>query len=212
MHAVIGRLYETFARYRLPDGLQVCEQCGPEWTAADFRTTALRSLTLAQLEAVHVMSLDDNGFRYFFPRLVELLASQPSPVFAFDLARLKGRVPSWPAPESAAVTALLDDLWRCLLADSPADLGYFSDTPTLIDFTYWCDGALQRYLDSWLSLDTEPAALHLADLVEYIFTVGEPEEPAVKPVVLDWLRQPAVGERLLAANCEAALDLWTLCG
>ena len=65
-------------------------------------------------------------------------------------------------------------------------------------------------LDHWLALDTEPAALHLADLVEYVFTIGEPAEPAVMPTVLEWLSQPAVGKRLLSANCEAALDLWTL--
>lgn len=207
---IVDRLYETFDAYPLPSDLAVCPQCGPEWSEADIRRIPLHSLSLPQLEAVHVMSLDDNAFRHFFPRLIQLLLNEQSPVFAFDLSRLKGRVPSWPTAETAVVTALVDDLWSGLLKGFPANLGYFSDGPTLIDFTYWCDRPLRPQLDRWLALDTEPAALHLADLVEYVFTIGEPAEPAVMPTVLEWLRQPAVGERLLSANCEAALDLWTL--
>jgi hypothetical protein len=64
----------------------VCEQCGPQWSAADIRATPLRSLSLPQLVAVHVMSLDDNALRRFFPRLMELMLQTPSPVFDFRLA------------------------------------------------------------------------------------------------------------------------------
>ena len=70
---MLERLYAAFAHYRLPADLEVCEQCGPEWTVQDIRSTPLRSLSLLQLEAIHLMSLDDNDFRHFFPRLIELL-------------------------------------------------------------------------------------------------------------------------------------------
>jgi hypothetical protein len=83
-------LYTAFACYRLPDDLQVCEQCGPEWTAQDIRSSPLRSLSLLQLEAIHLMSLDDNGFRHFFRRSIELLLTDPAPVFAFDLGPTAG--------------------------------------------------------------------------------------------------------------------------
>jgi hypothetical protein len=138
---MLERLYTTFGRYRLPEDLEVCEQCGPEWTVEGIRSAPLQSLSLLQLEALHLMSLDDNGFRHFFPRLIELLLADPAPVFAFDLARLRGRMPSWPEPERRAVHDLVADLWQHLLASFPAELGYFSDSPTLIDFTYWCDEA-----------------------------------------------------------------------
>ena len=203
-------LYTAFARYRLPDGLQVCEQCGPEWTAQDIRSTPLRSLSLPQLEAIRLMSLDDNDFRHFFPRLIELLLADPATVFAFDLARLRGRVPTWPEPERAAVHDLVDGLWQDLLAGYPAQLGYFSDSPTLIDFTYWCDEALDPHLQRWQSLTPTAAAEHLADLVEYISYVGEPNEPAVKPLILEWLRQPIIGTRLRNAHCTASHELWLL--
>ncbi len=212
MLAIVEDLYTHFARYRLPPNVVVCEQCGPQWSAADIRATPLRSLSLLQLEALHVMSLEDSDFRHFFPRLIEALLEEKSPVFAFDLRRLRRRVPSWPARESAVVTSLVDSLWDELLRGYPAELGYFSDSPTLIDFTYWCDQPLQVYLDRWQSIDTVPAAQHIGELVEWAFTVREPIEPAVTQPVLDWLRQPVIGERLGSANLDAAEELWRVCG
>lgn len=210
---MLDSLYAAFGRHRLPADLTVCEQCGPEWTTRDIRSTPLRALSLPQLEAIHVMSLDDGdsgAFRHFFPRLIELLLAEKGPVFAFDLARLRGRVPTWPEPERAAVHDLVDGLWRDLLAGFPAELGYFSDSPTLIDFTYWCDEPLDPHLQHWQSLTTTAAAEHLADLLEYISYIGEPNEPAVKPLILQWLRQPIIGTRLRDANCVAAQELWSL--
>lgn len=209
---MLDRLYAAFACYRLPADVEVCEQCGPEWTAQDIRSTPLRSLSLPQLEAIHVMAMDDNDFRHFFPRLIELLLADPAPVFAFDLGRLRGRVPSWPESERLAVHDLVDNLWQHLLAGFPAELGYFSDSPTLIDFTYWCDEPLGPHLRRWQSLSTVAAAEHLADLLEYISYIGEPNEPAAKPVILEWLRQPIIGTRLREANCTAAQELWTVWG
>lgn len=212
MLPVLDELYRYFARYPLPDHITVCEQCGPEWTPADIRRTPLRGISLLQLEALHVMSLDDNDFRHFFPRLIEALLAELGPVFAFSLASLRGRTPHWPTPEVALVRRLVDELWTGLLGAFPAQLGYFSDAPTLIDFTYWCDLPVPEYLQRWQQLETRSAAEHLADLVDYAFTIGEPEEPAVKPLVLDWLRQPVIGERLISAECEGAFELWSACG
>jgi len=211
MLAIVDRLYVGFAGYPRPADLWVCEQCGPEWSAQDIRRAPLRSLSLLQLEALHVMSLDDNDFRYFFPRLVELLLSQDSPVFGFDLARLRGRTPTWPPAESALVRQLVEDLWHALLGAYPAPLGYFSDAPTLIDFTHWCDQPVRPFLDHWQSVETATAAQHLADLVDYVYTIGGPAEPALKSEVRDWLGQPAIAERLIAAGCAGAHELWTVC-
>lgn len=212
MIAAVENLYVCFARYPTPRNLTVCEQCGPEWSAADITSTPLRSLSLAQLEALHVMSLSDDDFRYYFPRLIEALLAEKAPVFAFDLGKLRSRTLSWPAPERAAVTSLVDGLWRNLLAEYPADLGYFSDSPTLIDFTYWCDQPLQVHLNRWQMIDTVSAAEHLGELVEWAFSVREPIEPAVKDLVVNFLAQPVIGERLSAANLDDAEELWRACG
>jgi hypothetical protein len=210
--ALAAPLYTTFARYPLPGELEVCAQCGPEWSAGDIRRTPLRALSLPQLEALHVMSLSDDHFRHFFPRLIELLLDETAPVFAFNLRSLRERVPTWPAVEQQAVSGLTDDLWQHLLARHPADLGYFSDGPTLIDFTYWSGQPLQPHLDRWSAVGTVAAAQHLGDVVDAAFTMREPFEPAVKEQVLGWLRQPIIGERLSSANLGGAEELWRVCG
>jgi hypothetical protein len=92
--ARVEESYRRFAGYSLPANLWVCEQCGPEWTAESIRATPLRSVSLPQLTAVHVMSLDDDSLRHFFPRLMELMLNTPAPVFDFRLADLKFRLPS----------------------------------------------------------------------------------------------------------------------
>lgn len=209
--ATAEQLYRSFSKYPTPGVLTVCEQCGRQWSAAELRATPLRSLSLLQLEALHVMSLADDDFRYFFPRLIDVLLAEPSPVFAFDLRGLRQRVRSWPTPESAAVADLVVQLWSDLLDSYPAALGYFSDSPTLIDFTYWCDQPLQPQLDRWQAIGTVAAAQHLGELVEWAFTVREPVEPAVKEPVLQWLRQPVIGVRLAAAELDAAEELWRVC-
>lgn len=189
MLPIVELLYEQFACFECPAQLWVCEQCGPEWSSADIRRAPLRSLSLLQLEAIHLMSLDDNAFRHFFPRMIELLLIEDSPVFAFSLARLKGRTLTWSPAERELVVQLIDGLWAGLLSSFPADLGYFSDAPTLIDFTHFCDVPLQPYLDRWRNLNTAPAADHLADLAEYMDMMREPVQPAVRDEVLAWLRQ-----------------------
>jgi len=96
----VERVYQQFAGYACPWDLWVCEQCGPEWSTEDIRATPLRALSLPQLVAIHVMSLDDDGLRHFFPRLMELMLHTRSPVFDFRLADLKDRLRDWQPRET----------------------------------------------------------------------------------------------------------------
>ncbi|HXO52619.1 MAG TPA: hypothetical protein VN888_16705 [Mycobacterium sp.] len=219
---VVERIYERFAGYACPANLWVCEQCGAEWSAEDIRATPLRSLSLAQLVAVHVMSLDDDGLRHFFPRLMELMLHTASPVFDFRLADVKDRLPAWQREESAAVRELADAVWSELLGGFPLALGYFSDCPSALDFLDWCALPLTAHLDSLLTVDSLPAARHLADLIDTVFTRTDPFESASKATVLHWLTDPAIGDRLqeafFAADSEeaarqlsAAHELWAVC-
>ncbi len=220
--ASLERLYRQFSVYPCPADLEVCEQCGPEWSADDIRGTPLRSVSLPQLCAVHVMSLDDDALRHFFPRVMDVLLHTDSPVFDFRLADLKQRLPAWQSGEISAVRQLAERIFSQLLTEYPAELGYFSDCPSALDFLHWCGLPLTAHLDMLLSSETQAAARHLADLVDVVLTEREPFETAPRAKVLNWLRDPAVGERLqtacLAANADDvaqhlsdAHDLWATC-
>jgi hypothetical protein len=222
VQAHVELIYQQFARYPFPANIWVCEQCGPEWNAESIRATPLRSLSLPQLSAVHVMALDDDSLRHFLPRLMELMLRTHAPVFDFRLADLKSRLPTWQPDEQQAVRKLAEAVWSELLGSYPCELGYFSDCPSAIDFLDWCDLDLAAHLESLTSLETIAAARHLADLIDAVFTTRDPFESASKTTVLDWLTNPAIGERLqdalfaadsdqAAAQLSNAHDLWTLC-
>jgi len=128
----------------------------------------------------------------------------------------------WQSDETAAVRELADAVWSELLVGYPPTLGYFSDCPPVLDLLAWCGLPLVTYLDSPRTADALPPARHLADVVDAVFTVREPFESASKTTVLDWLKDPAVGDRLqggfFAAHSDeagrrlsAAYELWTVC-
>lgn len=218
----VDRIYELFARYPSPEDLWVCEQCGPEWSVGDIRATPLRSISLPQLVAIHVMTLSDDALRYFLPRLMELMLTTRAPVFDFRLADLADRLPRWQPDELGVVRQLAEAVWQELLHEYPCDLGYFSDCPSALDFITWCDLDLVAHLDSLTVTRTSAAARHLADLVAAVFTMRDPFESASKPTVLAWMRSSEIGERLqsaffaadsdqVAGQLSNAHELWTVC-
>jgi len=220
--ACIDLIYERFARYRFPANVWVCEQCGPEWTIAEIQAAPLRSLSLPQLSAIHVMSLDEDALRHFFPRLMEVMLQTVEPVFDFRLSDLQERLPAWKPDELVAVRELSEAVWHQMLDEYPCELGYFSDCPSALDFLTWCDLDLVAHLSFLTTAQTQAAAQHLADLVDAVFTQRDPFESTSRTTVLSWLRHPAVGERLQSAFFSAdsdeaarqlstAHEMWTVC-
>jgi hypothetical protein len=221
MQAALERVYRQFSVYPCPAQIAVCAQCGPEFAADDIRITPLRALTLPQLCAVHVLALDDDALRYYFPRLIELMLQTPSPVFDFRLADLKDRIAGWQSGEISVIRQLAQWIWAQLPVEYPARLGYFSDCPSAIDLLDWCGLALPTHLDALLNADSVAAARHLADLVDASFTTRRPFQTASSATVLGWMRTAAVGERLAAAffaasgdaarQLSSAYELWHVC-
>lgn len=221
--SALDRLYATFAGYPCPRQVWVCSQCGPEWSADDIRATPLRALTGAQLEALHITSLDDDSLRHFFPRLLEVLMTEPKPAFELCLSMLKGRLPAWTGAERAGVRDWSEELWHELLTGYPPALGYLSDGPALLSFLNWCDIDPAPFLERWLITEGQCAARHLGDLVTHTLTSGQPFGPATKAQILGWLPDPRVGQKLqdaffaadtsaVADELSAAHELWTFCG
>jgi hypothetical protein len=218
----VERIYRQFARYPLPANIWVCEQCGPEWSAASIRATPLRSVSLPQLVTLHVMTLDDDSLRHFFPRLMEVMLQTQAPVFDFRLHDLKSRLPTWEPDEQDSVQNLAVAVWSERTDSYPCSLGYFSDGRCAIDLLDWCGLEVVGHLDALTTVKTLAAARHLADLIHTVLVMRDPFETASKTTVLDWLNNPAIGERLqaaffaadsdeVAAQLSTAHELWEVC-
>ena len=213
--AAIAHCYRVFGGYPLPARLWICPQCAPDRSAAELARTPLRALSFADLDAVHVMSLDDDALRHFFPRLIELLLVTPAPVFDFRAADLKARIAGWSARERAAVAALAEAVWAELIEAYPAPLGYCSDCPSALELLDWTGLPWEPQLDELLTSEREASARHLADLVDYSF------ESSCGAELVEWVSAAAVGVRLQEAfftassaeeadQISAAHQLWTL--
>jgi hypothetical protein len=154
--------------------------------------------------------------------MMELLLVEHGPFFEFRLSELKGRLVAWRAEESAAARRLVEAVWRELLSTYPASLGYFSDGPSILSFTDWCDMPLTPFIDEWQTMQTLPSSRHLAELVDQMFTMRQPFDASMKATLLSWIGQPAIGEWLreafFAADTDAAAnqlaaahELWVVC-
>ncbi len=97
------------------------------------------------------------------------------------------------------------------------------DIPSAIDFLDWCGLDIAAHLDHLTTVERLSAARHLADLIDVVLTMRDPFESTSKTTVLDWLTNPAIGERLqaaffaadsdeVAAHLSNAHELWTVCG
>lgn len=220
--ARVAALYEAFAEYPAPADPWVCTQCAPGLTPADLSATTLSALTFDQLTAIHVMALDDDALRHYFPRLMELLMVTPAPVFDFRVSELASRIGAWTPAERRSASRLAEAAWTTLLSRYPLDLGYFSDCPSALDLLDWCGLELAPRLDQLITTDQPPAVRHLADLVTAVYTAAEPFETASKATVLDWIGAAEVGSRLQdaffaagsddsAGELSAAHQLWAVC-
>ena len=217
----IDRVYDAFAGYPAPRP-SICDQCAPGLTADEFDAIGLRSLSFSHLGGVHVMSLDDDALRFYVPRLAELLLRTPAAVFDFRPGELKQRMVGWPAAERGVIRQLAQAVWAELPSSYPADLGYFSDCPSAVDFLDWCELPLKPALSELVAAGGEAAARHVADLVDAVFTRRDPFETASATAVLESVRESAVGDCLqeaffatnsaeVAQHLSAAHELWSVC-
>ena len=221
LEAETGRLYLTFGGYPRPV-LEVCGQCEPDWPPHAVEDVSLHDLTLRQLTAVHVMSLSDDAIRYCLPRLLEALSVTPAPVLEFRVGDLKARIAAWPDAERTALRRWADAVWVDMLAGSPVALGCFSDCPAVLDLLDWCGVPVDQRLDDLLAGHELAASMHLADLVEAVYTLPDPFETTSRTAVSRWIERAVVGERLQqaffvatddesAGRISAAHRLWTVC-
>ena len=128
---------------------------------------------------------------------------------------------TWRSEQVSAFRQFARDVWVQLLATYPAELGYFSDSPSALDLTDWAGLPLPKSLDSLLSGNVA-AARHLADLLDAVFTSSHPFETVSQTTVSTWLSNAEVGERLQTAFFDAdsdaaakqlstAFELWSVC-
>lgn len=171
LQPAIKGLYKAFARYPLRSRVEGCPHC----VSADDNTV-LHSRPLEQLGAgdlsryaFKAMSTwgDDEDFRHFLPRLLELLAFDPH--LAINPEILIGKLHdarwrSWPGEEQRAIEAYLAATWRAVLASYSSMRPYWDAGTGLCAIAQAADD-LAAYLDHWRQDRSMVGRHHLANFV-----------------------------------------------
>ena len=164
----IAALYSTFARYRADD-LSCCDFPDDLPLNLHLRSARLEQLTPDDLARYGRKAMTTwgttNNFKYFLPRLFELLARDGElghcdPEVLLDKLAY-GHWQTWPATERAAVENYLHALWRHLRQTYPYELS----ADSFLCGLGACVDNLRPWLTEWEHDATLPSALHLADLV-----------------------------------------------
>ena len=176
--AAIEDLYLVFRRYGLRSRLDACPCCTTDADQARIHSRSLRALTPDDLE--HYVSKamttwgDEDDFRHFLPRVLELAVSNDSISFVnteIILDRLAyAGWRDWPGAEQAAVESFLSLRWRIGLTQEPrSSLG---DSDSEFDADAWLCGIaltgldITPYIDAWRGRGPVSTIGHVVALLE----------------------------------------------
>jgi len=161
--------YRAFGRYSTKMRLEACT-CGCV-TADDharLHSRPLRELTADDIETYASKAMttwgDEDDFRHFLPRILELVTGDPGDEICNEIALSKLSYAGWrgwPQREQDAVESVLWERWRVGLTLAPSE--FAADA--------WLCGVsiagvdTARYVDAWRNCMTDTAFDHLAAFI-----------------------------------------------
>jgi hypothetical protein len=220
--AAIEGLYLVFRPYGLRLRLDACPCCTTDADQARIHSRPLRALMGDDLE--HYVSKaistwgDEDDFRHFLPRLLELTVNNDSRPWHTDLMLNKLGYAGWyrwPEAEQAAVKSFLSVRWSVGLTEPVYDLLEHSG----FDADEWLCGVTltgldtEPYVDVWVRMGAVSTFGHVVAFLEsnpHLLTEGRlaywadtTEQPAYADQMRSWLRS-----LLNDPDFEARLAAW----
>ncbi len=225
MRAAVETLYAVFAGYPLRDWTDPCMHCHTDADERRLHGAPLRELSAGDLRQFTDGSLMVWGglgdLKHFLPRILEIAGTE-----GFDYPDVEvvyghlayGDLPSWPAPERAAVLGFAMAHWQAVLDDD-------ADIEALLAALMLIEDDLTPYLTVWERSSVAGALVSLGEFAEEVALImgGKRQWNAylnterVLPgpaQVIGWLTGPELTARLTARRgtmpdpaAEAALEL-----
>lgn len=168
LRAAIATLYTTFFQYGLRPHIEGCPHCVSDDDQRRLRSKPLRELTVNDLDYYSFKAMTtwgtEHDFKYFLPRLFELLAFEWQ---AFTMPEaLVGKLQyagwrDWRKSEQQAIEDYFMSLWRVILTSFP----YSPNAGECLCSMGQALDNLEPFLDVWRRSDSTAALRHLADYV-----------------------------------------------
>ena len=178
MRPAVEDLYLVFRRYGLKSRLEACPCCTTDADQALIRSRSLRALTAEDLQHYVFSAIstwgDEDDFRHFLPRVLELAMTNNSlsfvaPELILDKLAYAGWG-AWPAAEQEAVESFLRLRWSIgLTQETRSSQG---DSVSEFDADEWlCGIALTGldtlpYVDVWLRMGAVSTFGHVVAFLE----------------------------------------------
>lgn len=182
LNLAIEHLYQVFAGY--PPYLEGCPCCVTEEMKEPLRTIPLRELTSSDLVRFHYKVIttwsDEDGFRNFLPRMLELIVTDEE--YSLDLCIITQKLfdaewLKWSTTEKEAIIGYLLALWDQQIQIYPVFPLLVDDVLSMIfDLVEDISPCLQRWSDE----KSGTGALHLAQFV-FLNTQSLLRSPPVLP-------------------------------
>ena len=176
LHEAIERLYATFVSYPLHHPVIGCPGCVSRADQERIASKALRQLNGDDLEQFAWNAIgtwgDENDFRHFLPRLLELISDPqerrhlPDLFVIFDKLSYCKR---WPKQEQEAITTFLLTFWRSILAGHP---GREEDSLVASAYLEAMLGGIDDfapYLHAWRDMCMSSSLRQLSELIRISF-------------------------------------------
>ncbi len=171
LEILIERLYNTFAKYQAKSTLEGSPLYDDlyAWNK-ELRSKKLRELTdedLSRFAGKVILTWgDENDYRYYLPRILELTAELKTP---YDIWTLYSRLEdaqwrTWDINEQTAINEFTIELWNAILYDGSENAEYeFKDYFHTIAYFH---PNFSEVLKIW---ETHPSATSIRHLANYIF-------------------------------------------
>lgn len=216
--AALEEMYAAFARYRPAAPPTHCRCCHAPDAGDLLLARPLREMTADDLEEFAGSALwtfgDVPDYKYFLPRLLELLAQGKLLTDAESLiGRLsQGDLRSWPAEEQQIVERCLMELWRATLRSEQRGI----EADEVLCGIGRAVEDLRPFLAAWSSAPDAAACRHLIAFLDWNWESLQTTPPklgnaywgseATEKQVLAWLGDPATWEAFSTAKALDAAE------
>jgi hypothetical protein len=211
LHEAIEKQYTTFARYPLRHPVIGCPCCVSRADQDLIASKALRQLDGYDLERFTWKAMttwgDENDFRHFLPRVLELITDAherrnlPDLFVIFGKLRY-GHYQMWPKQEQEAITDYLLAFWHWILAGHPE-----REEDRLLASAYLeaLSGVIDDFapfLNAWREIRTPSSLCQLSEMIRSHSWEGP---LAQNKQILAWLREDGT-KKMLEEGFYAYMD------
>ena len=211
LHEAIEGLYATFASYPLRHPVVGCPCCVSRADQELIASKVLRQLNGYDLERFvwKAMSTwgDENDFRHFLPRVLELMSDVRErrdlpDLFIIFRKLCSGHWELWPQQEQEAITTYLLAFWRWILAGHPGSEEEYLVASVYLEAMVDDIDDFAPFLNAWRDMRTPPALRQLSELIRDHSWVA----PLAQNMhLLAWLREDST-KKMLEEGFYAYMD------